>query len=280
MSRASRIPVSTGLWRGVIEFKQDFAPTRLPGQLLWPIATLAAMYFFRNHNVGGVLLGSMMYPSVLGMFTIFGMQLMVQYLAADREDGTLLRARSTPGGVAAYLIGKVTLCSLTLLAYLAIIAIPGAFLVHGLAPLNPGRALTLLWVLALGMAASQALGAVVGSMVPTVRAAGYVSLLLMSLIAISGIFYPVTALPGWLQIIGQTSPIYWVGHGMRAALLPDAYATVELGGTWRLPLTALALAVWALIGAALAPRLLRAMTRKESGTRLSQRQHLALERQI
>lgn len=280
MSTPSAIPVSAGLWRGMVEFKQDFAPTRLAGQLLWPVVTLAAMYYYKGHQAGGVSLGSMMYPSVLGMFTIFGMQLMVQYLAADREDGTLLRARSTPGGVVAYLVGKVTLCSLTLVTYLAIIAIPGALLLHGLAPLTLHRALTLLWVLALGMAASQALGAVVGALVPTVRAAGYVSLLLMGLIAVSGVFYPITALPGWLQAVGQASPIYWVGHGMRAALLPEAYAAVEVGGSWRLAVTAVALLLWALLGAALAPTVLRAMTRKESGTRLNARQQRALQRQI
>ena len=45
---------------------------------------------------------------------------------------------------------------------------------------------------------------------------------MMGLIAISGIFYPITALPGWLQWIAQVFPVYWLGLGMRSALLPDA----------------------------------------------------------
>ncbi|MBK9474677.1 MAG: ABC transporter permease [Tetrasphaera sp.] len=198
MSSRPPIPWRTGLSRGLTEFRQDFAPSRLAGQLLWPVATLAVMYWFRNHDVAGVLLGSIMFPSVLGMFTIFGAQLMVQYLAADRDDGTLLRARSTPLGIPAYLIGKVTLCTMTLMTYLAVIAIPGAFIVHGLAPMSLGRAATLCWVLLLGMAACQAVGAVLGAVVPSVRAAGYAALLLMGWIAISGVFYPITALPAWL----------------------------------------------------------------------------------
>lgn len=280
MTSRTPIPWRTGLSGGLTEFRQDFAPSRLAGQLLWPMATLAAMYWFGNHDVAGVPLGSMMFPSVLGMFTIFGTQLMVQYLAADRDDGTLLRARSTPLGIPAYFIGKVTLCTLTLMTYLAIIAIPGAFIVHGLAPVTVGRAATLGWVLLLGMAASQAVGAVLGAVVPSVRAAGYVALLLMGWIAVSGIFYPITALPAWLRVVGEAGPIYWVGHGMRAALLPDAYAVAESAGTWQLPLAALVLLAWTAAGALFAPRTLRLMTSKESGSRLNDRQQRALQRTI
>ena len=57
-----------------------------------------------------------------------------------------------------------------------------------------------------------------------------------ALVAISGIFYPITHLPGWLQGIGQLFPMYWLGLGMRAALLPSHLAAVEIDGSWRLPL--------------------------------------------
>lgn len=269
-----------GLTRGFIEFKQDFAPTRLLGQLFWPVVTLVAMFYFRDHHVSGVALGSVMYPSVLGMFTVFGLQLMAQYLTVDREDGTLLRARSTPHGVTAYLIGKSTLCTLTVLAYLLIVAIPGSFLVDGLAPMTVSRVMTLIWVVALGTAASQALGAVIGALVPSVRASGYVALVLMGLIAISGVFYPMASFPGWLQVIGQCSPIYWVGLGARSALLPDSAATAEITGTWRTWPTVIILLAWTAIGMAVAPKTLRAMSRKESGSRLSDRQNKAQQRAI
>ncbi len=36
-------------------------------------------------------------------------------LTVDREDGTLLRAKATPGGMTAYVIGKITLTSATAL---------------------------------------------------------------------------------------------------------------------------------------------------------------------
>lgn len=91
----------SGVARGLIEFRQAFSGAELVGQLLWPLATVAAIYIFRDRSIGasGLTLGTMMFPGVLGMFVAFGMFLVIQFLAADREDGTLLRARATPGGV-------------------------------------------------------------------------------------------------------------------------------------------------------------------------------------
>ena len=53
------------------------------------------------------------------------------------------------------------------------------------------------------------------------------------MIAISGIFYPISGLPGWLHPVAQVFPVYWLGLGTRAALSPDAAAAAEIGGSWR-----------------------------------------------
>lgn len=89
-----------------------------------------------------------MLPGAAGMFVAFGMLLLVQYLAADREDGTLLRARATPHGIRGYLVGKVVLVCLTVVAYLVILLVPGALLVGGLSP-GPAGWITFGWVLVL-----------------------------------------------------------------------------------------------------------------------------------
>ncbi len=64
------------------------------------------------------------------------------------------------------------------------------------------------------------MGAILGPLISSPRGAGYMSIPVMVLIAISGIFYPITALPEWLQWVAQVFPIYWLGLGMRSALLP------------------------------------------------------------
>ena len=78
-------------------------------------------------------------------------------------------------------------------------------------------------------------------------------LLLAGLAAISGIFYPITHLPVFLQWTGQVFPMYWLGLGMRSALLPNAMAAVEVGHSWRHLATFGVLSAWAIAGLVLAP---------------------------
>jgi ABC-2 type transport system permease protein len=98
------------------------------------------------------------------------------------------------------------------------------------------------------------------------------------LVATSGIFYPITNLPEWLQWIAQGFPIYWLGLGMRSALLPDELAAAELGGSWRHLETLGVLGVWAVLGLLVAPMVLRRMARRESGSRVAARREKALQR--
>lgn len=103
-------------------------------------------------------------------------------------------------------------------------------------------------------------------------------LLLGGLVAISGIVYPITALAGWLQGIAQVFPLYWLGHGTRAALLPDPAAVAELTGGWRIGPTFGVLAAWAVAGLLVAPGILRRMARRESGSAMEVRKQRAIQR--
>jgi len=263
-------PIRTGVARGRIELRQSFAGAGLIGHLFWPVATLAAIFFLRHRTVGGFPLGTLILPSVLGMFVTFGMQLVIQTLTADRDDGTLLRAKATPHGIPGYLVGKLVTASGTIIVYLVVLLVPGALIVDGMALGRPRSWLMLAWVLVLGLAATQSIGATLGALVSP-RGAGYLSLLVMALAAISGIFYPITALPHWLQWIGQAFPMYWLGLGMRAALLPDSAVTVELGHSWHHLETAGVLLAWTIAGLLVAPVVLRRMARRETTSLMATR---------
>lgn len=272
--------VLRGGWqRGRIELRQGFTGADLIGQLFWPAVTLGAVYWFRDRPLGasGFMLGSLILPSIMGMFVAFSMLLALQYLTADREDGTLLRAKATPHGIRGYFLGKLITVSGSTVAYLVIIGVPGMFIVDGL-DVGPGAWLTLAWVLALGLLAAQPIGAVLGSLITSARGAGFMSLPVMALIAISGVFYPITALPQWVQWVAQVFPIYWLGLGMRSALLPDAAAAVEIDASWRTAETVAVLGAWAVLGLVLAPLVLRRMARRESGSAVAARRDRALQR--
>lgn len=130
----------------------------------------------------------------------------------------------------------------------------------------------------LGLVATLSIGAVLGSLIPSSRGASYVSIPVIALIAISGIFYPITALAGWLQGVAQVFPFYWLGLGMRSALLTDAAARIEIGGSWRHLETIGALGAWAVVGLVVAPIVLHRMARRESGSRVADRRVKALQR--
>jgi ABC-2 type transport system permease protein len=272
-----------GLSRGRIEFKQTVTT---PGDLIAILITtggfLAAMIWTRHTHVPGTRssLGTTMLVSVFGLyFVVYGVITMADLIVTEREDGTLLRAKAIPNGMLGYLLGKVVNVSGQIALAVAITLLIGTFLFTGLAVGSPGSWLTLAWVLALGLLATLPLGAVLGSLFPSQRSAGGPMLLLLGgLTVISGIFYPITHLPVFLQWIGQVFPLYWLGLGMRSALLPNAMATVEIGHSWRHLATFAVLSAWAIAGLVLAPVVLRRMARHESGSNVAARREKAMRR--
>ncbi|MER5323014.1 ABC transporter permease [Streptosporangium roseum] len=270
-----------GWSRGLIELRQSLTNGGdLFNHFFWPVLMLIAVFFLREVSFGqsGFSLGTLALPSILGMNAAMSMVSMSQQLTADREDGTLLRAKATPNGMVGYLLGKIISVSGSLVVDLAIFLIPGMFIISGLAISDPGSWLTLSWVLALGLVATLPIGAVLGSVFVSVRSQGLLTLPILGMIAISGIFYPLTVLPEWVQWIAQTFPIYWLGLGMRSALLPDGAVAVEIDESWRHLETAGMLGAWAVLGLLLAPIVLRRMARRESGSSVAERREKALQR--
>lgn len=270
-----------GMRRGITELIHTFrTPLDLWGYMFPAILFTVVLLFMRNATVPGTTfsLGTRTLPSMLGMGIAFGGLInLAQQLLVEREDGTLLRAKATPNGMLGYLVGKITLVSSMLVVALTLQMVPGLFLLDGLV-LTPQAWLTLVWVVVLGLVATLPLGAIVGSLFENPRNFGLVMLPIMGLVATSGIFYPITTFPTWLQWIGQAFPIYWLGLGMRSALLPDDLAAVEIGQSWRHLETLGVLGAWALAGLVLAPIILRRMARRESGSRVEERRARAMQR--
>ncbi|MEV0294446.1 ABC transporter permease [Nocardia sp. NPDC050710] len=276
------VAVRAGGARAAIELRQLFTNAQdLIGQFFTPALILVALYFMRNgtFEASGLKLGALALPGVIGSIIAFnGVFNIAQYLVLDREDGTLLRAKATPNGMVGYLIGKIGASAGSVLVQVAVLLGIGALIVGGVSMDGAGSWLTLVWVAALGLLATLPLGAIFGSIFENSRGTFFLTMPMMGLIAISGIYYPITGLPGWLQAIAQVFPIYWLGLGMRSALLPADAAVIELGQSWRHLETAAVLGVWAVAGLLLAPMLLRRMARRETGVGMDVRREKALKR--
>lgn len=77
------------------------------------------------------------------------------------------------------------------------------------------------------------------------------------LLMISGVYYPLSVLPGWLQACAQFSPMTYTLRGMRSALL-DGKGVRELGGDlWPLAATAVVLIPLGLVVFGMAERYCR-----------------------
>lgn len=274
-------PIVIGLHRGWIEFKNSLRSSDMVGFLFPTVIALVVILFLRNVNVDDapVSLAAMTLPSLLGMNLVFGgMAGLAGQLITEKEDGTLLRAKSIPGGMTSYVVGVSFSSSIFIAFGLAVILIPGLTLFDGVAFASPLSWLILILVTVFGLAATMPIGVVIGSLFTNPRLMGLVMLPIMGLTAISGIFYPITALPGWLQGVAQVFPMYWAGLGMRSALLPDSAAAIEIGDSWRHLETFGVLGAWAVVGLIVAPFLLRRMARRESGSAVAERQERSLQR--
>ncbi|MFG2063452.1 ABC transporter permease [Micromonospora sp. NPDC048871] len=275
--------VRLGLLRGWIEFRQSLTNVGdVVYYVLLAAVFLAVLFFQRNSTVEGtdLSLATVVMPSLLGGLLAFQAMGGAAYsLAAEREDGTLLRAKTIPQGIIGYLSGRVLGLSMGTLPLLILILIPSLLLVDGLASLDASRWLTLVWVFVLGLLATLPLGMIVGSLVKGPRAANTWGIFpTMALVGISGILYPIQSLPVWVQNIAQVFPVYWLGLGTRSVFLPDAAAAVEITGSWRHLETAGVLTAWAIVGLLLAPIVLRRSARRESGSKVQDRQQEAMKR--
>lgn len=257
-------------------------PSEVLGALIPAAIAITVLLFLRGQEFENapVSLGSMNLPSFIGMNIVFGGLLaVVGVLAMDRTNGTLLRAKSMPGGMTGYLVGELASAAMFVTFSSGLVLAVGLPLFDGLDFSTPASWLMFLSVLVMGIFATLPLGAVLGALIDNPKNMGLVMLPLTATVAISGIFYPITALPGWLQGVGQVLPMYWTGLGMRHALLPDSMAAVEIGGEWRTATMFVVLALWAIGSMALAPMLLRRMARRESGSAVAERRR-ALQQQL
>ncbi|WP_432512821.1 ABC transporter permease [Kineococcus sp. SYSU DK001] len=264
--------VRAGLRRSLIEVRQNLP--LVVNYAFFPLIALLVVHLLRGTAIPGaaVGLGTHAVPGILAVNIVFtGVMGLATTLMSERADGTLLRARTVPHGVLGYLVAKIAGQILMTFVTLAVVLVVAALLLEGLQPFGVGRLLTLACVVPLGLLATLPFGAVLGSVVPHPRQLGLVSLSLMGLTAVSGVFYPLVAHAPWMQVTGQVFPLYWIGLGLRSAFLPAEAVTAEIDASWRIAECVTVLGVWSVAGTTTALVLLRRAARRQGGTRLRPR---------
>lgn len=267
--RSSRARAARGIARVAavqarIELRRRFLRWTAVSFLVPPVVLFLVFRFLDLDLFGGadgarsVLAGF----AAASMF-VGGMVGIASELVTEQEDGSVLRAKTLPFGMASYLSGKLIALSVTNLVALVLILISSDLVIGGVLPRDPVGWIGVAGLAVLTLACTVPLGATLGSLVSSPFAVLPLSLVAYGLMLVSGVFFPVELLPEWLRAVVSVFPVYWLGELARAVLLPGF---VLEGG--RLVLAVVVPLAWGVLGMILAPRALGAMARRQSGRRL------------
>lgn len=170
----------------------------------------------------------------------------------ERDDGTLKRLQGTPMPRSSYFIGKVGLTVLVYIVQVALLLLIGVLFFGLELPDSAGKWWTFVWISVLGLISCTLLGLAFSSVPRSGRSASaLVTPIVLVLQFTSGVFFVFSQLPGWMQGFASLFPLKWLTQGMRSVFLPDTFAAEEVSGGWDLPLVALALGIWCVVGAVL-----------------------------
>ncbi|WP_169984293.1 MULTISPECIES: ABC transporter permease [unclassified Microbispora] len=254
-------PVRSAVWRAAVsrssvELKSFFRNRQsLVFTLLLPVVLLVVLGSifsgtvpgthtdFKQMFIAGIIACGVMSVSFNGLAIS---------IAIERDTGMIRRLASSPMPKSAYFVGKVARVAVTgTLETLLLLAV--GVLAFGLPlPSTAARWETLVWVLMLGAVACTLLAVAFSSVIPNARSASaIVTLPFLVLQFISGVFFPYSQLPSWMQTVAALFPLKWMTQGLRSVFLPNDFARVEPAGVWELDRVALVLAAWCLAGLAL-----------------------------
>ncbi|WP_308250840.1 ABC transporter permease [Nonomuraea rhizosphaerae] len=179
-------------------------------------------------------------------------------ITLERHDGTLKRLYGMPMPRMAYFGGKIIQVLVCMLAEVALLVAVGVLMFGVQLPTTFDRWLTFGWVLLLGGIACTFLGIAVGSLPKSTRGANAVITLPFLIVQFcSGVYIPFADVPGFLQIFASIFPLKWMTQGMRSVFMPEHAVALEPTGTWQLPMVALVLGIWCLLGLLLCLRSFR-----------------------
>lgn len=257
-------------------------PEDLAFYLLWGGGMAVYLIVNRNAVLEGtdIAVAAFALPGIIAAMTVFGgITGPASSLVLEREDGTLLRAKSAPYGMNGYVTAQVIYQVFGVLPMAVVLLVPSALIIDDLMPRGGLGWVVTLGLIVLGLVATMPMGMIIGSLArkPT-HVSTWGLLPVLGLTLFSGVFGPVTNHAGWVQGLVQAFPTYWLGHVMRWTFLPDATKEIELGGQWQLGTALLVVAAWAVVGLILVPRVLRRMARRESGSAVEARMAERMQR--
>ena len=153
---------------------------------------------------------------------------MGETIAWERWEGTIEYTFMAPVPRLTHLLGMCCATLVRALAFsVAILAAVALFVPVDLSNANVASALVLLATGAVAFI-GLAIGSAVFPLLWTEKGLQMAYIVQAVVLLVSGVYYPTSVLPEWMQLLSVISPATYVIRGMRAALLDGA----DLGGVW------------------------------------------------
>jgi ABC-2 type transport system permease protein len=214
---------------------------------------------FQHDVVPGVSFAQYFTAGIIASGVVYtGFQNLSIAIPIERDNGRLKRLRGTPMPLGAYFAGKVAQVFVSYVAQVALLIAIGAMLFSVPVPSTAFAWFTFAWVSLLGLVCFTLLGVAFSSVPENGQSApAIVSPIVLVAQFISGVFIEFNTLPRWMQDVASLFPLKWMCEAMRSVFLGSKAASLQPGGSYQLPLCALVLALWTVLGAILAWRSFR-----------------------
>ena len=171
-----------------------------------PVSTLDISFI--DFFIPGILAMSIMNSGVIGLSTAF---------TSFREKGILRRIKVTPFALWKFILARIVASMLVILATSAIL-IGMAALVWGFE--LRGNWLLSLLVIVIGSLTFLSIGYAISSFARnTEAAASYANLVTFPMLFLSGVFFPVSSMPDWLQPVLNVLPLKYLVDALRQPMM-------------------------------------------------------------
>ncbi len=156
-------------------------------------------------------------------------------IAVERWEGTLEYTFMAPVRRSTQLLGSTLYAMVYGLVHTAAILVVMVLFFPGLAAAD-ANALTVVTFMALGSFSFVGV-AMLAAILPLLyieRGAQMAFVLQSVLLLVSGVYYPIEVLPGWMQVVAHLSPATYVLDGVRAGLIDGVPVSALVGDVWPL----------------------------------------------
>ncbi len=196
--------------------------TRLIQPVLWLVVYGEVMTRTRTIPTGGVPYRSFLAPGIMAQSALFVSIFYGIQIIWERDAGVLSKLLVTPTPRAALVSGKAFAAGIRALAQ-AVAILVVALLLGVRFTTNPLALAGVLAVVVLGAAFFCCLSVTIAGLVlKRDRLMGIGQAIMMPLFFASNALYPVTAMPGWLQVVSRVNPLSYEVSALRGLLLGTA----------------------------------------------------------